>query len=703
MDNSCPLILEISSDEESGFLDIKEGDFTGDGGGFGDREDHNWLSKLLGEVDGDKDDDSDEVLLVSEMIPNPKKPRLQSWKPAWEIVCGGGDEDDDDCVILECESDQARVVKNDGVDNLGGGGGGGSGDSDDLEIVGEKGEVACRDFPHARHLCANFAFASTPHDVHCSQCHCYVCDSLAPCAHWGTGISKSDHCHASDKEDYWKTERIRAKNRDQPLRALPGTIDAFFSAGHRQTSQVPALLQPLANSLLQNQAFRQVPFRPCFKSSTVNVPIAINQNGSHLAGRVIPRYKTHPQYSPQQLHTMRSKDATTIGNSSNPMNRGHPIVHRPTFKGPGFVEALPNSSNPMNRGPPIVHRPTFKGPGFVEALPNSRHGHDRRYYRSQVSRGSLLKRCPGLNNGNSFNHPQNTVHRAAHPVLPQPNFPVPQSINVGSVNYIHSDPQVHSKPNSSHVVGGSMHSQPDTPSQSYMGDNFENGITFHSQVLSQPNLEVHEVSVPPLLDKIFQPNFPASSQRLLSKQLDSSNEHGKQIHSTPVIPSPLNQSPQFPEFGEHTTLCINPQNNYHENSQSQGVKNTIHADFGVNWNTSLSRNDVLISSEISQLQSATSADNTQRPSMTENDCSIVPPDSFYPQSVPPGSGQLLGADNDSHFPVGQDPNSLNFSFDNWIMENPSFPGDLEVSPMSPGLSVFSPEPASIDAGTLFDF
>ncbi|XP_075490042.1 uncharacterized protein LOC142528769 [Primulina tabacum] len=672
MDNSCPLILEISSDEESGFVDVRERDFTGDGDGFGDREDHDWLSKLLGEVDGDKDDDSDEVLWVSEVIPNPKKPRLQSSKPACEIVCSGGGGDDDDCVILDREPDQARVVKNGVYNNLGGV----DDDSDDLEIVGEKGEVACRDFPHARHLCANFAFAFTPHDVHCSQCHCYVCDSLAPCAHWGTGISSSDHCHASDKEDYWKTERKRAKKGNQPVPALPGTIDTFFSTEHRQTTQVPALLPPFPNSLLQNQAFSQVPCRPCSKSSTVNVPIAINQNRSHLAGRAIPRYKTHPQYSPQQLHAIWRSDITSMG----------------------------NNSNPVNRGPPFVHRPAFKGLGFVEALINGRHGYNRRYYSSQVSSGSPLKRCHGLNNLNSLNHEQNTVHCAANQVLPRSNFPVPQSINIGPTDYIHSHPQIHSQPNSSYVVGGPMHSQPDMLSQSYLGDNFENGVPFHSQVLSQPNMEVLEDTVPPLPDKIFQrPNFPVTSQRLLSKQLDSSNEYGKQMHLTPVIPSPLNQSSQFQVFGEHDSLRINPQNTLHQSSQSQSVVNTNHADFGVNWDISLGHNNVQISSEISQLQSATSADNFQRQSMTENDCRIVPTDSFYPESVPPAGGLLHGADIDSRFPVSQDPDSLNFGFDHWIKEHPSFPGDLEVNPMSPGLSVFSPEPASMDAGTRFDF
>jgi hypothetical protein len=30
-------------------------------------------------------------------------------------------------------------------------------------------QVACRDFPHARHACAKYPFASTPHHSHCEQ------------------------------------------------------------------------------------------------------------------------------------------------------------------------------------------------------------------------------------------------------------------------------------------------------------------------------------------------------------------------------------------------------------------------------------------------------------------------------------------------------------------------------------------------------
>ncbi|CBI24716.3 unnamed protein product, partial [Vitis vinifera] len=64
-------------------------------------------------------------------------------------------------------------------------------------------QVVCRDYPHSRDQCAKFPFNSTTHDRHCDQCHCYVCDSLAPCGHWGTGMNIVDHCHATNKDQFW--------------------------------------------------------------------------------------------------------------------------------------------------------------------------------------------------------------------------------------------------------------------------------------------------------------------------------------------------------------------------------------------------------------------------------------------------------------------------------------------------------------------
>ncbi|XP_047094699.1 uncharacterized protein LOC124707089 isoform X2 [Lolium rigidum] len=86
-------------------------------------------------------------------------------------------------------------------------------DDDDCVIVAEKGEVACRDFPHSRHLCSNMPFGTTSHNKHCTMCYCFVCDAPAPCSYWGKGLSVDDHCHATDKETKWKTLREAFKQR----------------------------------------------------------------------------------------------------------------------------------------------------------------------------------------------------------------------------------------------------------------------------------------------------------------------------------------------------------------------------------------------------------------------------------------------------------------------------------------------------------
>uniref|UniRef100_A0ACD5TM27 Uncharacterized protein n=1 Tax=Avena sativa TaxID=4498 RepID=A0ACD5TM27_AVESA len=83
---------------------------------------------------------------------------------------------------------------------------------EDFVVLAERGQVACRDFPHARYACAKFPFASTAHESYCEQCYCYVCDIAAPCKTW-KGHTNYGHCHASDKDKFWMTMRgvARAK------------------------------------------------------------------------------------------------------------------------------------------------------------------------------------------------------------------------------------------------------------------------------------------------------------------------------------------------------------------------------------------------------------------------------------------------------------------------------------------------------------
>ncbi|CAK8567715.1 unnamed protein product [Lathyrus sativus] len=87
-------------------------------------------------------------------------------------------------------------------------------DASDISIVAEKGQVACRDYPHARHLCVKFPFNTTSHESSCEKCYCYVCDSVAPCKYWTRSSDKSDshydapHCDANSD---WEEERNEYK------------------------------------------------------------------------------------------------------------------------------------------------------------------------------------------------------------------------------------------------------------------------------------------------------------------------------------------------------------------------------------------------------------------------------------------------------------------------------------------------------------
>ncbi|KAE8722186.1 caffeic acid 3-O-methyltransferase-like [Hibiscus syriacus] len=104
-------------------------------------------------------------------------------------------EETEDCFILDFNhSNPVDVAKLSAAND---------GDVDEeLSVVAERGQVACRDYPHSRHLCLQFPFRTTPHDRHCDLCYCYVCDSAAPCECWTT------HCHATEHLAEWQSQRL---------------------------------------------------------------------------------------------------------------------------------------------------------------------------------------------------------------------------------------------------------------------------------------------------------------------------------------------------------------------------------------------------------------------------------------------------------------------------------------------------------------
>ncbi|GAB2210146.1 hypothetical protein Droror1_Dr00015404 [Drosera rotundifolia] len=99
----------------------------------------------------------------------------------------------EDCFILDFDpTAPADVSKSKVIDG-------------DLSLVAEKGQVACRDYAHARYLCSRYPFSTTGHERYCVLCYCYVCDKTAPCQEW------KNHCNATHGCETWQSLRTQRR------------------------------------------------------------------------------------------------------------------------------------------------------------------------------------------------------------------------------------------------------------------------------------------------------------------------------------------------------------------------------------------------------------------------------------------------------------------------------------------------------------
>ncbi|KAF5182441.1 Rpm1 interacting protein, partial [Thalictrum thalictroides] len=89
-----------------------------------------------------------EIIVISSDEEDVKIPKKKNYSEPLE---------NDDCLILDGDPDKPVQYT-----------GNGNGSDDDLLIVAEKGQVACRDYPHPRHLCVTFPFDTNPHEKYCS-------------------------------------------------------------------------------------------------------------------------------------------------------------------------------------------------------------------------------------------------------------------------------------------------------------------------------------------------------------------------------------------------------------------------------------------------------------------------------------------------------------------------------------------------------
>ncbi|XP_021673960.2 uncharacterized protein LOC110660095 isoform X2 [Hevea brasiliensis] len=274
--------------------------------------------------------------------------------------------------------------------------------------------IACRDYPHPRHLCAKFPFSSTPHERHCDLCHCYVCDSIAPCVHWGTGVSNVDHCHATDKQDIWKNQRVifrLGKNASVPVLKLPS---AQLPVAVPQLNQVAPLdiIQLPPNVVTQNQLSRPTAIRAC---STVrsSVPNIISQSRNRQPGCAQGRNTLVPRSVSQK--------AVSIHNTAILQDRDQQFVSSDTmFKRPGII-----------RGAFAVNQSMYGAVNNMNCAPASH------YTRNAVS---LAK--------TNAKNPSGWQDALPNMISDSYAFPAPSQPNMGSVtlNTMASQPEVYSQP-----------------------------------------------------------------------------------------------------------------------------------------------------------------------------------------------------------------------------------------------------------------
>ncbi|XP_076939811.1 uncharacterized protein LOC143608746 [Bidens hawaiensis] len=188
-------------------------------------------------------------------------------------------------------------------------------DSDDIIVVSEKGQVACRDYPHPRHLCIKFPFSSTPNQSHCDQCYCYVCDSLAPCIYWGNGSGTLNHCLATDKINFWVLERKNSKNVGKDVNV--------------NVNVLPLNPVPQATSVDHHPTLMANPIPTCpVTTASFFIPNAINRDQSSLL--LSRNNKYQPSLVSQQL-TRTSSCTIPGGRVHHSFNLGAPLP-RPVFK-----------------------------------------------------------------------------------------------------------------------------------------------------------------------------------------------------------------------------------------------------------------------------------------------------------------------------------------------------------------------------------
>lgn len=514
------VIFDLSSDEDVGW-----GQNLGDADDDCDRvEDCKWIQDFF-------NDDSDDVVVVSEVVVKPKDRKLK-------IHNNGYVKDfdvDDDCVILDGDPDKVVEGQKTRTDLE-------QSDSDELVVVGETGQVACRDYPHPRDLCAKFSFTSTAHEQYCSQCHCYVCDSPAPCPQWGTGISSSDHCHATGKAGFWNQQRDSLKKRRQTDSTV-SKVPCTFMQTNQSRASTPRIYH---HHIPEAQVSMSAPISSIqYRTSQTQVP------------RPAPTSQLQYRTSQAQTPRLASVQPCTTATIKTPSIRGQRSVSlMPKDMQPALTSLQKHSigNNVLSRDRrhtvgslgPRVNVPTavFKrrGSAGVALASVQRNGYLNKAQGYKYMRNPASVAAPGNNTtaipleSNESNNRQPSPQQYMQ-TLPS-NLSSQPSVAIPSTYPVHTQPLL-----SSQLSAGNVLLNP----------------PFQPQILSQQAY---------VGGTVLKPN---SSQPRVSSQPIKTNSFGNRVFSAP----PVHSQPNHASDG-----CLNV---FQQQNQTTNFEDTSFPDFDLNW------------------------------------------------------------------------------------------------------------------------
>ncbi|XP_059297437.1 uncharacterized protein LOC132050269 isoform X2 [Lycium ferocissimum] len=732
------VVFDISSDEE----------VVGRDGS----DDYDWITELLGDGDGHSKDDSDDVVVVGEVIMNPK----QNLKSLITNANNNGNnktdvvvDEDDDCVVLEEDPDKpVEVEKNDRSGNDDDG----DDDSDDLVVVSEKGQIACRDYPHPRHHCAKFPFGSTPHERHCDQCHCYVCDTLAPCVYWLTGISSGAHCHATDKDKFWKAQRQSSRKSDKALPPVTSGRDTSVSVPPHVANQAPGFIPGLPNYYPpQNQTFRQAPIRPCSVSSSPGLP---NLNRQRLTAH---RDRFHSHVVSQQLRNA----SINVSPRDNRHNVGHMgpqfLTTRPAFKragSPGQAFATNrsgyNSSNissvpQFGRTHSLTARwqvPCGSQPvGSNTYIASSQHN-AATLGTSAVSYQPQLQRQPGVVDVSANyapmgpqipSHPNAAGILGVNAVSSQHQLPRQPALGGASANYAPMEPQIPSQPSAGVVGANAVSGQPQLPRHPRSA----NYAPVEPQIPSQPQVSVCANSASLEAPMFFQPyansspsqphlsNLPSALSEfesfISSENSVSSQSQVGNMYNNPLSSEAQKFSQQYADGNSANSLPQQTSAAFHPGGGNTSVNTTASQyllSCPANAGTALGKSTTPVSQLSNQPDGGTSSkssvpcnDSLPSSAMTESTFGSRCENTFSCQpelcrqhiSAPSSDSQNISQHGyQESLEVSRHPQLIesttgsDMQYDDWLVSAPS---DV---PVSTGFNIYSPEAPPIDSGFFVD-